>query len=280
MTRAIATARVALGAAIALASATSRADTEPAGKGKDGNAATDDTAASEEHAEDEANTPLPVKTQIAFKTSYTFPDDGQGYRTELQFETVLPYASVFIPGVAAPDFWSIARVQLSGKSQEDGTTNSSGLGDLDFVDICAHRVGPFNLAAGFASVFPMATDSALGQGKLQLGPAAAARLPGDRLNVAALVQNLYSVAGSNQAPNLAYVTVQPFITLHLPAELFLSSNATMSFYWRGGRSTLPVNLGVGRAFSPHFVGTLEFWYTVADAGQGEIRLRAVLNFQP
>lgn len=94
------------------------------------------------------------------------------------------------------------------------------------------------------------------------------------------MQNLYSVAGSNQAPNLAYVTVQPFITLHLPADLFLSSNATMNFYWRGGRSTLPVNLGVGRAFSPHFVGSVDFWYTLADANQGQMRVRAVLNFQP
>lgn len=179
MTRAIAAALVALGAAMILASPTSRADSEPSPEVKDWSAANSDTAANEERAVEQATTPLPRKTEITFKPQYTFPNDGQGYRTEIEFETILPYAAVFIPGVVAGDFWSIARLQLPAMSQEDGTTNSSGLGDLDFVDLCAHKVGPFNLAAGFGSVFPMATDAALGQGKVQLGPAVGARLPGD-----------------------------------------------------------------------------------------------------
>jgi hypothetical protein len=103
-------------------------------------------------------------------------------------------------------------------------------------------------------VFPVATASALGQGKVQLGPAAALRLEAiPQLKLAALVQNLYSIAGSNQSPDLAYVTVQPFITVHLPGAMFLSSDATMKFYWQGGRSTVPVNIGLGHAFGARFV---------------------------
>ena len=233
----------------------------------------------DESAVDEATTPLPVKTQITFKPAYTFPNGNERYHAELQFEAVLPYSGVVIPGVEAPGFWSLARLQLSAENQEQGQTVSSGLGDLMFVDLCAHHVGPFNLGAGFGAVFPMATDPALGQGKIQLGPAVAARLPGDLLNIAVLVQNLYSVAGDNQAAGLAYVSVQPFVTLHLPADFFVASDATMDFYWRGGRSTVPIDLGFGRAFSEHFVGSLQLWYTLADANQGDIRVRAVLDFQ-
>jgi hypothetical protein len=37
-----------------------------------------------------------------------------------------------------------------------------------------------------------------------------------------------SATGSNQFPNLAYASVQPFIHVVLPATLFLSSDATSS----------------------------------------------------
>jgi hypothetical protein len=94
------------------------------------------------------------------------------------------------------------------------------------------------------------------------------------------LQNFYSVAGNSQSPDLAYVTVQPFVTVHLPSDCFLSSDATMNFSWRGGKSTVPVDLGFGRVFGKHFVGSMQFWYTLADSGQGEIKVRAVLNFEP
>ena len=137
------------------------------------------------------------------------------------------------------------------------------------------------MAVGFATVFPMATSPATGQGKWQLGPAVAARLESlPAFKVAVLVQTLYSVAGSSQSPELAYVTVQPFITLLLPAALFLSSDATMNFYWEGGQSTVPVNLGFGRAFGERFVGSVRGRYTVADADRGDVNIEVVLNFQP
>ncbi len=95
-----------------------------------------------------------------------------------------------------------------------------------------------------------------------------------------LVDNVYSIAGSDESPNLAYwVTVQPFITLHLPATFFLSSDAEMDFYWHGGKSTVPVDLGLGRAFSERFIGALRLYYTVAEANRGTFKVLAFLNFQ-
>jgi hypothetical protein len=242
-------------------------------------AAASSSSSEQERAIDEATSPLPRKKQISIKPSYTFPNGNDPYKAEIQFESILPYDGVFIPDLDVAGFWSIARIQLSMLSQESGTTTSAGIGDLSFVDLASHAIGPVNVGLGFASVFPMATDPSLGQSKWQLGPAIGIRLPGDVLTIAALVQNLYSVAGDNQAASLAYVTVQPFIALHLPDDLFLSSNATMNFYWRGGKSTVPVNLGLGRAFSEHFVGTVDVWYTLADDDKGAIEVRAVMDFE-
>jgi hypothetical protein len=251
-----------------------------------------DSAASQETAQDtstrdrsdvadEANNPLPTHTRLQFKPSYTFPNGSTRYEADLLFEPILPYRAFLIPELEVPGFWSIARFQLTGESLQNSSGPASGLTDLTLTDLVARKVGMFNVAFGFVTIFPMATTTALGQGKWQLGPAVAARLEGlDWLKVAVLVQNPYSVAGSNQSPALAYATVQPFITLHLPAALFLSSDATMNFYGKGGRSTLPVNLGFGHAFGTHFVGSVRGWYTLEAEGEGDIKIELALEFQP
>jgi hypothetical protein len=195
-------------------------------------------------------------------------------------EPILPYDGFFIPDLTVPGFWSIARGQLPAQSQQNDNGPASGLADLSFVDLAAHRLGPFNLGAGFGTVFPMATNPALGQGKWQLGPALGLRLEAiPSLKLAMLVQNLYSVAGNSTSPSLAYVSVQPFVVVHLSHEVFLSSDATMDFYWAGGKSTLPVDLAIGGAFSERFVGELQGWYTLDGSGEKDIKVVAVLNFQ-
>jgi hypothetical protein len=232
-------------------------------------------------ASDDATSPLPIRTQLAFKPSYTFANGDTRYKAEVLFEPIFAYRGFLLPELDVPGFRSVARLKLTAEGFQDSQGPSSGLSDLTLVDLVAHRAGPFNVGLGYATVFPTATTAPLGQAKVQLGPAAGLRFEGiEALKLAVLVQNLYSVAGSSQNPNLAYVTVQPFLTLHLPDAFFFSSDATMDFYWLGGRSTVPVNLGFGRGFSEHFVASLRGWYTLADSGQGDVKVEVVLNFPP
>jgi hypothetical protein len=238
-------------------------------------------AAGPTEAADQANTPLPIRTQIEFKPAYTFASGSTRYKTELLFNPILPYRAFLIPGLEVDGFWSVARIQWTGVGVEDGKGPSSGLTDLTLTDVVAHRLGPVNAALGFVGVLPMATEATLGQGKLQLGPAAAVRLENvPALKLAVLVQNFYSVAGSSQSPELAYMTVQPFVTMHLPADLFLSSDATMKLYWEGGESTVPVNLGFGHAFGAHFVGSARAFRTIAGADRDAVKVEIVLDFEP
>jgi hypothetical protein len=245
--------------------------------------AASETSTEEERdeAEGEVTTPLPVKKQLKFKPMYTFPNGPTRYKAELQFESLLPYDAVFIPGLKLEGIWSVARLQMTGESLQNAAGVAGGLEDLNFVDLAAMPLGPLNLGLGGATVFPLATSSELGQGKWQVGPAAAFHTyPVRALKVEALVQGLWSVAGSSQRPNLGYATVQPFLSVYLPASLFLSSDAQMSFYWSGGATTVPVNLGFGRAFSQHFVGVIKCGVTVAGAGQGQIKGEVDLDFLP
>jgi hypothetical protein len=235
----------------------------------------------EEEAED-ATSPLPTRPQLRFRPRYSFPNGAIRYDAELQFEARLPYPGALIPDLDLWGLWSLVRVQVTGESLENAAGTFGGLEDLTFVDVAVKSFGPVFLGAGLGSVFPLATSPELGTGKWQLGPAVAGRfdpLPGT-LRIATLTQAIWSVAGSNQFPNLAYVSVQPFITWYLPAQLFLLTDATMRFVWAGGATTVPVNLGFGHAFSDHFVGTVRCYVTLTGPQQGAIQGELDLNFRP
>jgi hypothetical protein len=260
-------------------SSRARADPQPAARASSAPSAGEGSCDAGEEAVREATSALPLESQFSFKPSYTFPNGSRRYAAELQFEPLLRYRGLLIPDLDVPGFWSVARVQLSAASQQNEVGVASGLGDLTFTDLFARAFGVLRAGLGFATIFPMATSPSLGHGKWQLGPALGLDLRAVRsLRLAVLVQNFYSVAGSSQSPTLGYVTVQPFITLDLPGDCFVETNATMNFYWRGGKTTVPLNLGFGRAFSGRFVGSLQGWYTVAGNGEGDVRGRAVLTF--
>jgi hypothetical protein len=242
-------------------------------------------ARSSTDANQQATNPVPTIAQLSFEPAYTFANGTTRYTAQLIFQAVLPYQGLLIPGLKVEGFRSVARVVLSGGSTEvltgTGPVTGSGLSDLFFVDGVVHSIGPIELGAGFGSVLPMATHPLLGQGKLQVGPAvllAALRIP--HLQLAALAQGLWSVAGDSTRPALASVSVQPLIAVLLPADCSLFSNTPIAWYWKGPGTTVPVSLGFSHAFSTLFVGQLQGVYTVAGAGKGAAQLIVLLNFQP
>lgn len=227
----------------------------------------------------EANADVVVRTRLDIKPAYTFVRGG-GYVVDLQIQPTIPYSGYFIPGLVVPGFVSIARADLYARSFHDSGASASGLTDLTFTDVVARSFGPLILGAGFASVFPMATSPSLGRGALQLGPAVVIALRDiPHLDLSLLVRNYYSIVSSDpQNPRVGHVSVQPSIAVRFAHGFFLRTNATMDFYWEGGTSTVPVNLGVGRAFDRHFSGALEGWYTIAGSHQGDVKVVAALSF--
>jgi len=242
----------------------------------------DDTTSDERSAAAEiAVNPLPIVEKLNFEPSYQWAHDTTSYRAELQFEPVVPYHGILIPGLDAYDIWSIARVQLTAESLQNSNGTASGLENLNFVDLAAHRFGSLTLGAGFGSVFPLATSPELGPAKWQLGPALGFSAELSRyFTLGGLAQALWSVAGSSAVAHQSYVTVQPFVTLHPYPGVLVVSDATMSFYWAGGSTTVPIDLGLGYAFSKHFVGTLKGQLTVAGSNDGAVEALLELEFLP
>src|SRR5262249_25558191 len=142
----------------------------------------------------EATNPLPFVEKLQFTPSYTFSHGSTRYKAELEFEPVIPYDGVLIPGLDVADIWSIVRLQLVAESLQNANGTASGLENLSFVDVAAHKIGTLTLGLGFGSVFPMATSSELGPAKWQLGPAGGFHyVPTRMLTIAALGQALWSV---------------------------------------------------------------------------------------
>jgi hypothetical protein len=244
-------------------------------------ASADDSSEDRAAAARVATNPLPIVTKLKFDPSYTFSHDDTDYRAELEFEAVLPYQGVLIPGLDVADVWSVPRVQVTAESLQNSKGTASGLENLNFVDLAARRCGDLTLGAGFGTVFPMATSPELGPAKWQLGPAAGFHYaPASVFSIAALAQALWSIAGSSQVARQSYVTLQPFITLHLGGGFHLKSDATMTFQWVGGSTTIPVNLGIGYAFSKHFVGAIKGALTAAGHDDGTWKTELELVFLP
>jgi len=228
-----------------------------------------------------ATNPLPYVETLKFEPMYTFSHGDTQYRAELQFEPALPYEGLLIPGLDVAGVWSVARLQLTAESMQNSQGTASGLENLNFVDLAAYRAGPLTLGAGVATVFPMATSPELGPAKWQLGPAAGFYYtPVPQISIAALSQGLWSIAGSSDVAHQSYVTLQPFITVHPCNGLVVISDAQMSFYWAGGSTTIPVDLGVGYAFSKHFVGTVKGQVTAAGSDDGTWKFIVQLTFLP
>jgi hypothetical protein len=234
---------------------------------------------------EESTSPIPTTTQLSFEPGYRFPNGQDRYLAQLLFESLVPYDGFLVPDLIVHGFRSVARMEVSGVSLERrtpaGAISASGLSDLFFVDGVVHDFGSLEVGMGVSAVFPLATSPVLGQGKLQLGPTAlVAVLDVPWLQLGILGQAVWSIAGDNQRASLAYATVQPLVTVLLPGECSVFTNETMSFYWKGSQSSLPIALGFGHGFSEHFVGQIQSVYIVSGSGKGSLTAQLVLNFQP
>jgi hypothetical protein len=125
----------------------------------------------------------------------------------------------------------------------------TGLGDLRFLDIAVFHANPrLFLGVGPMFVFPTASKRETGQGKWQVGPAAAVAFVPENWLVGVLVQNPISFAGDRDRKDVNAMILQPFVTYQFGNGWFVRSQPQMIFNWKTGEQILPIDLGVGRVF--------------------------------
>ncbi len=127
-----------------------------------------------------------------------------------------------------------------------------GLGDINpqlfFVPKTQSKI-----TWGVGSVFllPTATDKSLGTGKWGIGPTAVIVVTEAPWVVGALANNIWSVAGDSDRPDVSQFLLQPFINYNLPNGWYLVSAPIITANWNassGNKWIVPIGGGVGRLF--------------------------------
>jgi hypothetical protein len=102
---------------------------------------------------------------------------------------------------------------------------------------------------GPAFVIPTATSPYLGQGKFSIGPSFVALAQPGHWTLGALVNNVWSVAGSDGRPAVNQMLLQYFVNYNMKKGWYLTSSPILTANWNassGNVWTVPFGGGVGR----------------------------------
>ena len=163
---------------------------------------------------------------------------------------------------------------------------ASGLGDMNpSFFLSPGKPGKVIWGAGPAFVIPTATSTLLGQGKLSLGPSFVALAQPGHWTIGALVNNVFSVAGSTHRPYVNQMLLQYFINYNLKEGWYLSISPILTANWRatsGNVWTVPCGGGVGRimklGFQPVNITAQFYGNAVYPSGSSPWGVRLQLAF--
>ncbi len=130
-----------------------------------------------------------------------------------------------------------------------------GLGDTtQSLFFSPAQIGPSGIIWGAGPVFllPTGTESLLSSGKWGAGPTAVVlkqtpgATTGDTLTVGALVNHIWSFAGSDRTSEISNTFMQPFISYSTYNGYTFAVNAETSYNWTADEWTVPVNMSVSK----------------------------------
>jgi len=216
-----------------------------------GRARADDAAVSirpEPNLVKQANAPISNILQLRLQNTFVPEFDGlKGRGNSLVLALTMP-----LPEYRLLPFPQLSLLTIpAAVTLPDGVSGfgSTEFGDLHLLDIAVlHARDDVIFGIGPSLVFPTASSAFTGQGKWQLGPAAAlAFTPGGWL-LGVLAQNPISFAGETRRGSANALFLQPFVTYQLGQGWFVRSQPLMVFDWEGGGHIVPLDLGAGRVF--------------------------------
>ncbi|MDH4245177.1 MAG: transporter [Nitrospira sp.] len=127
-----------------------------------------------------------------------------------------------------------------------------GLGDLNVsAFLSPSKSGAVTWGVGPALVLPTGTDHAVSQRQWAAGPSAVVLMQSGPWVLGALVQNVWSFAGSQNRPDVKQFLGQYFINYNLPDGWYLTSAPIITANWEAGSGnkwTVPIGGGFGKVF--------------------------------
>lgn len=242
-------------------------------------------AQEEDHSSAAANAanPLAFVTKLQFQPNYTWTDNS-GDQLSLISRIIQPTPSIGLPFIKSKDadkIYTIYRLEFPIVSQTFDTTspaNATGLSDLVFLDVVAFKQNWGLLGAGFGMILPTATPEILGSGKLSTGPVIVAlytKIP--KLQLGALAQQYFSIAGSSSRADQNFMYFQPIVNKILSKGYFLQFSPIMKFDWENDEFNIPLSIAVGKAFAKNLSMNIGPEYVISGPGKGNFTLRLNVN---
>ncbi len=158
-----------------------------------------------------------------------------------------------IPVNVSQNWMVIARIiqPIVWQPYPNATTGGEfGFGDMNpSFFLSPRRPGKLIWGFGPAFVIPTATNTILGQGKFSLGPSLVALVQPEHWTLGALVNNVWSVAGSGSRPPVNQMLLQYFINYNMKKSWYLSMSPIITANWMatsGNVWTVPFGGGIGR----------------------------------
>ena len=242
----------------------------------------------EEQAAKQSENPISNTVHLTVEDSASYLIGAQDRTLNVAtFTPILPIAvdpdwtviaSARIPLVWAPDV--LAR-----------TGGSFGLGDITPTVLLGPRPhSNIFWGVGLVARAPTATNRNLGAfdaGQVSFGPAATVAFTPGHFVVGLNVNNLWSVVGRHDAPDVNSFTLQPLLNYNLPQAWYLTSSPFILCDWTASsdKCLVPIGAGIGKLalLSPRAAITFEvhaYWNAVRPdlAAAWNLRFQVVVSF--
>jgi len=211
-----------------------------------------------------------IVTQSNWYLQKGFPSTAYRVQYVMNFQPVLPIPLtrelnlVMRPVVPLESTPYASGVDVTNRTVE--WSRAGGLGDITLEPFLVPNWKPW-LIFGVAPtlILPTATDTHLGQGKFQLGPAVVLGFLTKQWIGGVFVQNWWSLGGNNSKPAVNRMNLQYFLYRMLPNAWQVGFAPNVMVDWRAdgkNQVTFPIGLGVGKTFKlgalPPIQTSLEF----------------------
>jgi hypothetical protein len=225
----------------------------------------------------------------------SFPPNEQDDNTTLGLEFVSDwtwgdYAWTNIAYIEVADYETPVPGMPIG-NPDAGSVPDTGINDLLTAFLISKRGehhGRHHFSYGFAAQLPTGSGDTLSSGKYAIGPAIDYEYSGERLYMAFVALQLWSVAGDKDRKDINMMMIKPMITWDLnPKWKAVYMPYGVSVYWNkpsGQRVYFPVGGGIQRQFN---IGerasafSLQYFYNVLRPDDGikqDLRLMLEINF--
>ena len=246
-------------------------------------------AASTDALRKAAQNPVASLISVPIQENWNF-NIGPSDRTQnvLNIQPVIPVSlgrdwNLIMRWIAPVIFQPVAVPQELGPPVQSGVY---GLGDMQPAFFISPKTSKVIWGVGPQLLLPTATKTGiLGQGKFGLGPSAVVLVQPGKWTVGFLVNNVWSVAGHSNLPDVNQFLLQYFINYNLTKGWYLTWQPTLTANWEatnGGRWLVPFGGGVGRimklGFQPVNLGLQFYGNAVHPPGASPWGMRLQIAF--